>query len=145
MTTAAAPRIPLPLLEALARFDDESLPIAEIARRVCAEADRRGLTRPSYERLRALVHELRRQPRTAEILRDTARRFARHSAPARLVPRPVQHPAVEQLRPVRAPVLRKALKHALAAGTAQLRRARRVVRDLEQRACQRLRLCRRDE
>jgi hypothetical protein len=41
------------------RNDDELLPIAEIARQLGDEADRRGLTRPSYERVRQLIHESR--------------------------------------------------------------------------------------
>jgi hypothetical protein len=58
--TTSAPRIRPPLLEALARHDDPRVPIAEVCRRVGAEADRLGLTRPSYERIRELVHLLRR-------------------------------------------------------------------------------------
>jgi hypothetical protein len=50
------------------------LPIAEVCRRVGAEADRLGLTRPSYERIRVLVHETRRVrrlgPSTASVLFD---------------------------------------------------------------------------
>jgi hypothetical protein len=57
--TASAPRIAQPLLEALPRLDDGTRPIAEICRLLGAEADSRGLTRPSYERVRALVHEFR--------------------------------------------------------------------------------------
>jgi hypothetical protein len=51
-----APRISHRLVAAIDRLDDERLPIAEVARRVCREADRLGLTRPSYERIRELVH-----------------------------------------------------------------------------------------
>jgi hypothetical protein len=73
MPTAAA-RIPPRLLEAILRLDDPKLPIAEVARRVGAEADRLGVTRPSYERIRLLVHEARRVrkrgPSTAEVLFD---------------------------------------------------------------------------
>ncbi len=42
------------------RFDDRSHPIAETCRRVGAEAERLGLFRPSYQRIRVLVHEARR-------------------------------------------------------------------------------------
>jgi len=52
-------RITQQLLEAIDRLDDEREPIAEIARRVRDEADRLGLTRPGYERLRQLVHASR--------------------------------------------------------------------------------------
>jgi hypothetical protein len=55
-----APRISHPLLEAIVRFDDRSQSIAETCRRVGAEAERLGLIRPSYQRIRVLVHESRR-------------------------------------------------------------------------------------
>ena len=51
------------------------MPIAEVRRRVGAEADRLGLPRPSYERVRELVHEsrgLRAQITTGEVLLDVA-------------------------------------------------------------------------
>ena len=60
--TPAAPRIPPRLLDAVAAHDDGSRPIAEIIRRVGDEADRLGITRPSYERIRQLVHENRARP-----------------------------------------------------------------------------------
>jgi hypothetical protein len=55
----SAARIPDRLLAAIERLDDRAVPLAEIARRVGAEADRLGLTRPSYERIRQLLHESR--------------------------------------------------------------------------------------
>jgi len=61
--TTAAPRIRPALLRALTRLDDSSIPIAEVSRRVGAEADALGLTRPSYERVRELVHLSRRLKR----------------------------------------------------------------------------------
>jgi hypothetical protein len=75
-----APRIRHSLLEAVVRFDDETRPIAETYRRVGEEADRLGLTRPSYQRIRELVHEsrrLRRQrgPSTARVLAEVAFRL----------------------------------------------------------------------
>lgn len=67
-----APRIPQKLLEAIVRLDDPSLPIAEISRRVGREAWRLGLPRPSYQRVRELVHQSRRlrrrRPSTARVL-----------------------------------------------------------------------------
>jgi hypothetical protein len=54
-----APRISHRLIEAIVRLDDRSRPIAETYRRVGAEAERLGLTRPSYQRIRELVHEVR--------------------------------------------------------------------------------------
>jgi hypothetical protein len=70
-----APRISPRLLEAIVRFDDRTVPIAETCRRVGREADRLGLTRPSYQRVRVLVHQsrmLRRGPTTASVLVDVA-------------------------------------------------------------------------
>jgi len=56
VATTAAARLSTALLDAIEQIDDSRLPIAEVARRVCAEADARGTTRPSYERIRQLVH-----------------------------------------------------------------------------------------
>ena len=47
------------IVDAIVRLDDPRLPLAEIARRVAAEAERRGLTRPSYEALRRAIKEQR--------------------------------------------------------------------------------------
>jgi hypothetical protein len=55
----AAPRIDRRLLDALERLDDGTAPIAEVCRRLGAEADASGLTQPSYESVRELVHVLR--------------------------------------------------------------------------------------
>jgi hypothetical protein len=54
-----APRISSRLIEAIVLFDDRSRPIADTYRRVGAEAERVGLTRPSYQRIRELVHQVR--------------------------------------------------------------------------------------
>jgi hypothetical protein len=66
------------LLEAVVRLDDDRVPIAEVSRRVGCEADRLGLTRPSYQRVRELVHASRRlrrlRPSTASVLFDVAMR-----------------------------------------------------------------------
>jgi hypothetical protein len=70
-----APRISPRLLEAIVRFDDRTVPIAETSRRVGREAERLGLPRPSYERVRELVHTMRRVnrgPSTASVLADIA-------------------------------------------------------------------------
>ena len=67
-----APRISRRLIEAIVRFDDRGRPIAETYRRVGAEAERLGLTRPSYQRIRELVHEarsIRRGPTAGDVLR----------------------------------------------------------------------------
>ena len=70
---AFAPRIPHRLLETLVRLDDPGVPIAETYRRVAGH----GMRRPSYERIRELVHESRRLrrrrgPTTASVLVDVA-------------------------------------------------------------------------
>jgi hypothetical protein len=68
---AAAPRISPRLVAAVERLDDPRLSIAETARRVCAEAEKLGQPRPSYEQLRVLVHASRRPHRqvsTARVL-----------------------------------------------------------------------------
>jgi hypothetical protein len=57
--TSAGPRIAYELLVHLERIDDPSLPIAEINRRLGRFAEARGLTRPSYERVRELIHLVR--------------------------------------------------------------------------------------
>jgi hypothetical protein len=70
-----APRIPPPLLAALLRLDDPTLPIAEINRRLGVEANRLKLPRPSYQRIRVLLHTARhlakqqhQQPSTVRVL-----------------------------------------------------------------------------
>jgi hypothetical protein len=70
-----APRISPRLINALVRLDDRTIPIAETNRRVGKEAARLGLPRPSYERMRELVHEarrIRRGPTTSSVLLDVA-------------------------------------------------------------------------
>jgi hypothetical protein len=57
--TTSAPRIAQPLLDELPRLDDGKRSIAEVHRLLGAEADKRRLTRPSYERVRQIVHLLR--------------------------------------------------------------------------------------
>lgn len=74
---AAAPRIVPTLLAAVERLDDESIPIAEVYRRVAAVASHLEYPRPSYEQIRVLVHEHRRRglaPTAGQILLDVAAR-----------------------------------------------------------------------
>jgi hypothetical protein len=52
----SGPRIDPRLVAAIARLDDGAIPIAEVCRRIGAEAESAGFTRPSYERVRELVH-----------------------------------------------------------------------------------------
>jgi hypothetical protein len=75
--TDCAPRLSPRLLAAIDRFDDGSMAIAELRRLVGAEAQRLGLPRPSYERVRVLAHELRArraEPTTADVLWDVTTR-----------------------------------------------------------------------
>ena len=75
MVPRFAARMSPRLLEALVKADGPSVPIAETCRRVGSEADAIGVARPSYERVRLLVHEfrrLRRGPSTASVLADVA-------------------------------------------------------------------------
>jgi len=72
-----APRIGPTLLAGIERLDDDSLPIAEVNRRVGALASHLGLSRPSYEQIRVLVHEHRRRglaPTAGQILLEVAAR-----------------------------------------------------------------------
>jgi len=72
---AAAPRIGPTLLAAVERLDDESIPIAEVYRRVAALASHLDYPRPSYQQIRVLVHEHRRQglaPTAGQILLEVA-------------------------------------------------------------------------
>jgi hypothetical protein len=54
-----APRYPDRLLGMIEALDDESLTLAEVARRVGAAAERAGIVRPSPVHVRAHVAELR--------------------------------------------------------------------------------------
>jgi hypothetical protein len=56
---AIAPRYPERLLGIIEALDDDTLTLAEVARRVGAAAERSGLIRPSSVHVRALVAELR--------------------------------------------------------------------------------------
>lgn len=73
--TVSAPRVDSRLIAALEKLDKRGRPIAETNRRLGRIADRLGLTRPSYEQVRVLVHQIRRQrrgPSTGEVLLDIA-------------------------------------------------------------------------
>ena len=63
------------LIAAAERLDERGIPIAETNRRVGALAEDLGLTRPSYEQLRQVIHEARRRgrlPSTGDVLLDIA-------------------------------------------------------------------------
>jgi hypothetical protein len=69
----SAPRLSAQLVAATANVDDGSKPIAETYRQVAAVAEALGLSRPSYESIRRVTHELRarkRDPTIGQVLLD---------------------------------------------------------------------------
>ena len=78
---AAAPRLDRRLLEAIARIDDPSEPIAETYRRSREVAAELGIPRPSYERVRLHVHVARRRREQRRRARDTLIAVALHQKP----------------------------------------------------------------
>lgn len=54
-----ASRLSPALFDLIERLAEQPFSIAEVNRLVGAEAERAGVTRPSYERVRELVHEAR--------------------------------------------------------------------------------------
>jgi hypothetical protein len=93
---AFSPRISYRLLEILVRLDDRKVPIAETNRRLGAEAARLGLAKPSYERVRELVHQHRRINRGPSTLRVLTEVALRARAPEELL----QHIAGTGVRPL---------------------------------------------
>ena len=74
---AAAPAIDVRLVAALERLDNGKKPIADLHRSLGKVADRIGLTRPSYEQTRVVVHLLRegrRGPAVGALLLELAYR-----------------------------------------------------------------------
>jgi hypothetical protein len=73
-----APRLSPRLLDFIEAVSELRVPIAEISRMVGAEAERLGLPRPSYQRVRVLVHEARELRRghvsATDLLLDIATR-----------------------------------------------------------------------
>jgi len=63
--TSSAPRFHPRLVRAIHRLDDESVPIAEVWRRVGAWAERRGMPRPGYDNVRRII--LAERDRRAEL------------------------------------------------------------------------------
>lgn len=95
-----APRYPDRVFELIERLDDESAPLAEIARRVGDAAQAEGLTRPSPVHVRRLLSELRAQRRDDREIRDAALETLTRIATGRVpdpftVHRPVER-AMEQ-------------------------------------------------
>jgi|SRR5919198_6547726 hypothetical protein len=75
MRTRFAPRVSPRLLREIERLAAEDLSSAEIGRRVGDAAACLGLPRPSYERVRTLVRDIRRrpwQPTAGEVVTDVA-------------------------------------------------------------------------
>ncbi len=73
----AAPKIDSRLVAALQRLDDGKKAIAEVHRELGGVADRIGLTRPSYQQTRVVVHLLRegkRDPGVGALLLELAYR-----------------------------------------------------------------------
>jgi hypothetical protein len=82
-----APRLDPRVLEEIERLASSQLSSAEICRRVGEKSERLGRPRPSYQRVRSLVREIRRRPHrpsTTDVLLDIAFRarppeaFLRH-------------------------------------------------------------------
>jgi hypothetical protein len=71
--TASAPRYHPAIRAAVARLDDETVPIAEVVRRVADLAESLGLPRPNYTHVRRLVHDARRVRRARKELKELLR------------------------------------------------------------------------
>jgi hypothetical protein len=76
-----APRISPRLLDVIERLAERKVPIAEINRLVGAEAARLALPRPSYERVRVLVHAARRLRRNLPPIASVAFDVATYTKP----------------------------------------------------------------
>lgn len=77
----AAPRLDPRLLAAIGRLDDSSLPIADTYRRCRETAAELGIPRPSYERVRQHVQEIRRRRERARVARETVLEVLLHQKP----------------------------------------------------------------
>ena len=73
---AAAPRLDRRLLEEIVRLDDPARPIAELHRTLREAAARLDVPRPSYECLRLLMHDARRERARTRANRRTLIRVA---------------------------------------------------------------------
>ena len=86
-----ASRLPPSLFDLIERLAAQRIPIAEVNRRVGAEAEHLGITRPSYERVRELVDEARwlaaDHPSVGQTMLDVATRTRSHFAYAELAAR----------------------------------------------------------
>jgi hypothetical protein len=77
----AAPRVEQSFLNALARIDDSAIPIAETYRKCREEAAKLDVPRPSYELVRIVVHETRRERERRRANRDTILRVLLYQLP----------------------------------------------------------------
>lgn len=68
-------------MKALVRLDDRSVPIAETYRRSREVAANMGVPRPSYECVRVLVHDARRQQDRRRVARNTLIEVALYTKP----------------------------------------------------------------
>jgi hypothetical protein len=76
-----APRLDPRLVRAIVRLDDPSVPIAETYRRSRDAAADLGVSRPSYEAHRALIHAARRERARRRANRETLIRVALYLDP----------------------------------------------------------------
>ena len=78
----SAPRYDKRLLRAIRRLDDESLPMAEVCRRVGERAERLGVPRPSYVHVRRIIRDEReRKAELREIRNEALGRLATGRVP----------------------------------------------------------------
>jgi hypothetical protein len=73
---AAGPRLDPRLRKAVIRLDDTSVPFAEIYRRSREHAAELDIPRPSYECVRMLLHDARRERARRRANRNTVLRVA---------------------------------------------------------------------
>jgi hypothetical protein len=78
---SAAPRLDPDLLKALVRLDDPTVPIAETWRRSREHAAKLDVPRPSYECVRQLVRDARRQRARRRAARETVIGVALYTKP----------------------------------------------------------------
>jgi hypothetical protein len=78
---SSAPRLDNRLVNVVVRLDDPSVPIAETYRRSREDAARLDIPRPSYECVRLLVHDARRERRRRRANRETLIRVALYLDP----------------------------------------------------------------
>jgi len=78
---SSAPRLDDRLVKVVVRLDDLSVPIAETYRRSREDAAHLDIPRPSYECVRRLIHDARRERKRRRANRDTLIRVALYLDP----------------------------------------------------------------